>query len=529
MQEQEDKSKNRRIAKNTVFLYFRMILIMIVSLYTSRVILKELGIIDYGIYNVVGGIVTMFSFINASMSTSTQRFITFALGENNIDKLKKIFSVSLMVHICISVAIALLAETIGLWFLNAKLSIPDDRMYAANWVYQFSVFIFCANITQVPYNAELIAHERMGIFAYISIIEVVLKLLIVYLLCISPVDKLIAYAFLLLCVQLAIRTAYMLYCKKNFEECTFTYIKEWGLVKEMTSFAGWNAIGSIAWMFRGQGINMLLNMFFGPSINAAKGIATQVSNAIYSFVGNFQTALNPQITKDYAKKNVKEMEELVYNGTKYSYYLLLLLSLPICCNIDYILDLWLTEVPDYTSVFVLMTIIDGLVAIIFGTPFMTSISATGNIKNYQIIVNSCIMASLPISYIFLKLGYNVICVFVILIIISAISGMLRFYFCKRLIGFSVRNLINRVILPILSSTILTLFPTILTVYVLNDNNVLRFVITGAVSIISTLLSCWFIGLSHTEKQYVIEYIKKLQKHSHFNNTRINNRTNLASK
>lgn len=501
-------TNNRRIAKNTVFLYFRMILIMIVSLYTSRVILEELGVIDYGIYNVVGGIVTMFSFINASMSTSTQRFITFALGENNTVKLKKIFSISLLVHIGIAIIIALLAETIGLWFLNNKLSIPTERMYAANWVYQFSVFIFCTNITQVPYNAELIAHERMGIYAYISIIEVILKLLIVYLLSISPIDKLISYAFLLLCVQFAIRMAYKLYCKKNFKECTFTFIKEWALVKEMTSFAGWNAIGSVAWMFRGQGINMLLNIFFGPTINAAKGIASQVSNAIYSFVGNFQTALNPQITKDYAKKNMDEMENLVYTGTKYSYFLLLLLSLPICFNIDFILNLWLTEVPEYTSIFVIMTIIDGLVAIIFGTPFMTSISSTGNIKNYQIVVNTCIMASLPISYIFLRLGFSVISVFVILIFISAISGILRFYFCKRLIGFSVRHLVNKVLKPIFTTTTFSLIPTIIVVHLSYDNNVLKFFTTGTISLLSTLLSCWFIGLSQHEKSFVLQYIKK---------------------
>lgn len=508
MSKQIISSNNSRIAKNTIFLYFRMILIMIVSLYTSRIILKELGVMDYGIYNVVGGIVTMFSFINASMSTSTQRFITFALGENDTIKLKKIFSISLLVHIGIAIIIALLAETVGLWFLNNKLTIPAERMYAANWVYQFSVFIFCTNITQVPYNAELIAHEKMGIYAYISIVEAVLKLLIVYLLSISPIDKLITYAFLLLCVQFIIRISYKIYCKRNFEECTFTFIKEWTLAKEMTSFAGWNAIGSIAWMFRGQGINMLLNIFFGPTINAAKGIATQVSNAIYSFVGNFQTALNPQITKDYAKKNVKEMENLVYSGTKYSYFLLLLLSLPICFNIDFILNLWLTEVPQYTSIFVIMTIIDGLIAIIFGTPFMTSVSATGNIKNYQIVVNSCIMLSLPISYIFLKLGFNVISVFVILIFISAISGVLRFYFCKRLIGFSVSHLIDKVLKPIFVTTVFSLIPSIIVIYFSYGNSVLRFFVTGTVSLLSTLLSCWFIGLSQHERTYILQYIKK---------------------
>lgn len=508
MSEQISSSNNRRIAKNTIFLYFRMILIMIVSLYTSRVILKELGVVDYGIYNVVGGIVTMFSFINASMSTSTQRFITFALGEGDTIKLRKIFSISLLIHIGIAIIIAFLAETIGLWFLNYKLSIPAERMDAANWVYQFSVIVFCTNITQVPYNAELIAHERMGVYAYISIIEVFLKLFIVYLLSISPVDKLITYAFLLLCVQFSIRMTYKIYCKKKFEECSFIYIKEWTLIKEMTSFAGWNVIGSVAWMFRGQGINMLLNIFFGPTINAAKGIATQVSNAIYSFVGNFQTALNPQITKYYAKNNVGEMENLVYTGTKYSYFLLLLLSLPICININFILNLWLTEVPEYTSIFVIMTIIDGLVAIIFGTPFMTSISATGNIKYYQIVVNTCIMASLPISYIFLKLGFNVISVFVILIFISATSGILRFYFCKRLIGFSVRHLLDKVLKPIFITTVLSSIPTMIVVHLSYNNDVLRFFVTGTISLLSSLLSCWFVGLSQSERIYILQNIRK---------------------
>ena len=387
---------NKRVAKNTLFLYFRMILIMLVTLYTSRVILAELGIKDYGVYNVVGGVVMMFSFLNNCMSTSTQRFMTFALGKGDFKKLKDVFSASLNIHIVIGLIIVLLAETIGLWFVNNKLVIPEDRIIAANWVYQFSILTFCVNIIQVPYNAVLIAHEKMNVYAYISIIEAILKLCIVYLLIIVSTDKLIVYGILVFCVQLLIRAIYQIYCKRNYEECKFRLFWERDLYKQMSGFAGWNLFGSIAWLLRDQGLNIVLNLFFGPAINAARGIASQVSNAVMGFISNFQVALNPQITKNYAINNIEEMEKLSYLGVKFSFLLLFTMALPLCINIDYILHLWLVNVPNYSSIFIILIMIDSLVGNIFGVPFMTSLSATGNIRNYQIVVSCIILCILPI-------------------------------------------------------------------------------------------------------------------------------------
>lgn len=302
----QTSDNNKRVAKNTLFLYFRMILIMLVTLYTSRVILAQLGIRDYGIYNVVGGVVTMFAFLNNCMTSSTQRFMTFELGCGDMQRLKNVFAASLNIHLAIAVTIVLLAETIGLWFLNTKLVIPAERLLAANWVYQFAILSFCVNIVQVPYNAVLIAHEKMSVYAYISIIEVFLKLGIVYLLTISPFDKLIAYGILLFTVQLLIRCIYQVYCRKHYEESRFRLFWNRELYCQMSGFAGWNLFGSIAWLLRDQGVNIILNMFFGPVINAARGVATQVSGAVMNFISNFQVALNPQITKNYANGNVIE-------------------------------------------------------------------------------------------------------------------------------------------------------------------------------------------------------------------------------
>ena len=370
-------SNNKRVAKNTLFLYFRMILIMLVTLYTSRVVLAELGIKDYGIYNVVGGVVAMFSFLNNCMSSATQRFMTFELGRGDMARLKKVFAASLNIHITIGVIIVLLAETIGLWFVNHKLVIAPDRMTAANWVYQFSILTFCVNIIQVPYNAVLIAHEKMSVYAYISILEAFLKLGIVYLLVIVPADKLITYGILVFAVQLIIRGIYQVYCRRHYVESKFRLFWDKGLYKQMSGFAGWNLFGSVAWLLRDQGLNIVLNLFFGTAINAARGVASQVSSAVMGFISNFQVALNPQITKNYATGNIPEMEKLSYLGIKFSFLLLFTMAFPLCLNIDYVLHLWLVEVPDYTALFIILIMVESLAGNMFGVQLMTSLSATG--------------------------------------------------------------------------------------------------------------------------------------------------------
>ena len=472
------ENNNKRVAKNTLFLYFRMILIMLVTLYTSRVVLAELGIKDYGIYNVVGGVVAMFSFLNNSMSSATQRFLTFELGRSNMGRLKKVFAASLNIHIAIGIVIVLLAETVGLWFVNHKLVITPDRMVAANWVYQFSILTFCVNIIQVPYNAVLIAHEKMSIYAYISILEAFLKLGIVYLLVIVPTDKLIAYGILVFVVQIVIRVIYQYYCRRHYEESQFRLYWDKDLYKQMSGFAGWNLFGSVAWLMRDQGLNIVLNIFFGTAINAARGVASQVSSAVMGFISNFLVALNPQITKNYALGNVQEMEKLTYLGIKFSFLLLFTMAFPLCLNIDYVLHLWLVEVPDYTALFIILIMIDSLVGNLFGVPLMTSLSATGQIRDYQIVV-SCI-----------------------------ISGFVRFLYCRKQIGYSLMKIAKDVLLPVAGVTFLSLpLPIYVKSRWLEASTFANFLLLCLIAVAITVVVSWFVGLRAHERQTLVTVIK----------------------
>lgn len=506
-------SDNKRVAKNTLFLYFRMILIMLVTLYTSRVVLAELGIKDYGIYNVVGGIVMMFSFLNNCMSSATQRFMTFELGRGNMDRLKKVFATSLNIHITISVIIAILAETIGLWFVNNKLVIAPDRMVAANWVYQFSILTFCVNIIQVPYNAVLIAHEKMSVYAYISILEAFLKLGIVYLLVIAPADKLIVYGILVFAVQLIICGIYQVYCRRNYVESKFKLFWDKNLYRQMSGFAGWNLFGSVAWLLRDQGLNIVLNLFFGTAINAARGVATQVSSAVMGFISNFQVALNPQITKNYATGNIPEMEKLSYLGIKFSFLLLFTMAFPLCLNIDYVLHLWLVEVPNYTALFIILIMIDSLVGNLFGVPLMTSLSATGKIRNYQIVVSCIILCILPAGYVALRLGCDAPSVFYISIVFTLVSGFVRFLFCHKQIGYSLRRMASEVLLPIAGVSILSLpLPIVIKSLWLGAQTCVNFILLCFIAASITVIVSWFVGLKAHERQTLVYVVKnKLHK------------------
>lgn len=314
---------NKRIAKNTLFLYLRMFLMMAISLFTSRIILSTLGVSDYGIYNVVGGVVAMFGLLSGSITNSITRFLTFELGKKDYFQLQKVFSTSLNVMMVLSFVIVVIGEVVGIWFLNYKMNIPEGRMDAANWAFQCSLMTFVMNLISIPYNSTIVAHEKMSAFAYISIFEVIMKLLIVYSLYVSPFDKLKSYVVLLLVLSFVIRLIYGFYCKRHFEEATYHFINDKVLLKKMTSFAGWNFFGQGAYMMNNQGVNIVINLFFGVTVNAARGIATQVNNAVNQFVANFMMALNPQITKSYASGELDEMHKLVYRGSKFSYFLML--------------------------------------------------------------------------------------------------------------------------------------------------------------------------------------------------------------
>lgn len=502
------ETNNKRVAKNTLFLYFRMILIMLVTLYTSRVVLAQLGIKDYGIYNVVGGVVTMFAFLNNCMTTSTQRFLTFELGRGNMQKLKDVFAASLNIHIGIGMTIVLLAETIGLWFVNYKLVIPADRIVAANWVFQFAILTFLTNIIQVPYNAVLIAHEKMGVYAYISIVEAFLKLGIVFLLSISPFDKLIFYGILIFVVQMFIRSIYQIYCRRHYEESRFRLFWDKNLYQEMFGFAGWNLFGSVAWMLRDQGLNIVLNIFFGPVINAARGVAAQVSSAVMNFISNFQVALNPQITKNYANGNIDEMEKLTYLGIKFSYIILFFLAFPLSLNINYVLHIWLVEVPDYTALFIILIMVDSMVGNLFGVPLMTSLSATGEIRNYQIVVSTIILLIVPAGYVALRLGCDAPSVFYITIVFTAISGFARFLFCRKQIGYSLRTMVKSVLLPVFGMTLVALpLPIFIKFEYFKTDTLLSFVLLCLISVLMTFVAAWFVGLNAMEKGKLLSLVK----------------------
>ena len=348
---------SKRIVKNTLLLYFRMLLTMVVGLYTSRVILRTLGVEDYGIYNVVGGVVAMFSVLSGSLSAAISRFITFELGRNDIEKLKRVFSSAVTIQIGLSLIIVLLAETVGLWFLNNKMVIPESRLVAANWVYQFSIFTFAINLISVPYNAAIIAHEKMSAFAYISILEVIGKLIVAFTIAIAPIDKLVYYGLLIMLIAVIIRMVYGHYCKRHFVECTYRFVIDKSLLQQMFGFAGWNFIGASSAVLRDQGGNVVINLFCGPTVNAAQGIAMQVSNAIQGFVSNFMTALKPQITKSYAVGDHSYMRSLIFQGARLSFYILLILSLPVIINAQYILSLWLGTIPEHTVTFVQLVLI----------------------------------------------------------------------------------------------------------------------------------------------------------------------------
>ena len=339
---------NKRIAKNTFLLYFRMLFTMMVSLYTSRVVLATLGVEDFGIYNVVGGVVTMFAIISTSLSSAISRFITIELGKGDLRRLKTVFSTAVVIQFLMALVVVILAELIGVWFLNNKMNIPEVRMNAANWVLQFSIFTFGVNLICIPFNALIIAHERMSAFAYVSILEVSLKLLIVYLLVLMSVDKLIVYGALLLVVAIVITFAYFIYCRRHFKECKCFCRIDRFLLKRMLSFSGWNFIGASSAILRDQGVNIAINLFCGPTVNAARGMAVQVNHAINSFAQNFMTALNPQITKSFAVGDSKYMFTLIFQGARLSFYMLLFLSLPVLMSTEYILSIWLKIVPDYT-------------------------------------------------------------------------------------------------------------------------------------------------------------------------------------
>lgn len=496
----EKSSNGKRIAKNTIALYFRMIITMVVGLFTSRVILDALGVEDYGIYNLVGGFVAMFNIFRAGLLAATQRFITYDLGKGDLKEVQKTFSTSMIIFISLSILIVILAEVGGIWFIENKLTIPFDRMPAAHWVFQFSLLTLVLNLICFPYNALIIAHERMKAFAYISIFDVLAKLVLTYLVYISPMDKLIFYAFLMCLIQLIDRLIYNLYCRRNFEESKLIWSIDRIKIKRIFAFTGWELFGSVAVIGYTQGLNLLLGMFFTPVVNAARGVAVQVQNVITGFVTNFQTALNPQITKSYAADERQYMFKLVFTSSRFSYFLLFFFALPLMLEADYLLNLWLVEVPEYTVAFFRLIIITTMIDAI-SNPIITAVEATGNIKVYQIVVGSLLLMILPVAYVVLRLGGAPYTVFMVHILFSFLAFCARLIMASRATGMPKREFVKSVLLPIIMVTSTSAIAP-LCAYLFLDEGLLRFLVVGFVSVLCTLSSVYILGVRAEERTMI---------------------------
>lgn len=500
----ETDSENKRIAKNTAVLYMRMLVMMLIGFFTARVTLNALGVTDYGINNVVGGLVSMFSLLSTSLSTSTGRFLTFGLGKGDLDQLKNIFSTTINIHVILAVVVVIAIETIGVWFLNHKMTIPPERLHAANWVLQCSVVVFAIGLLSVPYNSAIIAHEKMAAFAYMTIFDAAFKLIIVAGIYYYGGDKLILLSVLMLLESLIRQAIYWIYCKRKFKECI--YCKGWNkqLSKEIFSFAGWNFIGCTAGLMKDQGVNIVINLFSGPIVNAARGIAMQVNGIINQFTGGFMTALNPQITKSFASGDLQRMHTLIYQGTRLSYFLFMLLSIPVFFEIERLLYIWLGQVPEHTVLFARLVLILSLGEII-SNALITAQVATGNIKKYQIVVGGILLLNLPVSYLLLKLGMIPEVTVVVAIVISQICMVARLWFLRSMIQLPARQFLKRVYFNVLRVTFIAVIPPAIC-YFLIAQPIIRFFAVCIVSGITSLTAIYYVGCNTEERLLVKSYV-----------------------
>lgn len=502
----DNSSNNKRIAKNTLYLYARMLIVMAVSLFTVRVTLNALGAEDYGIQNVVGGVVTMFAFLTSTMVSASQRFFAFSLGKKDYKQLSNYFTMSLWCYLGLALIIIILAETIGLWFIRTHLTIPIARMDAAMWVYQFSIITFVFSILSIPYNSIIIAREKMNVYALFGLVEAFLKLAIAYLLMVSSVDKLILYSGLMCLMMSSIYSFYIIYGTTKFEECRIKRFWDRRIFREVMNYSGWSLFGAISGVFRSQGINILLNIFFGPVVNAARAIAYQVNNAINNFVLNFYKAVQPQIVKTYAAKEMEQFNTLVFRSSRFCFYLIIFLSLPVLLETPFILELWLKDVPENAVLFTRLVIIT---AIVDSTsyPLQTSISATGKIKYFQIVTGGLLILNLPVAYLFLNYGYPAETTMYIAICISLLAQITRIFFANHYAGMSVIGYVKSVLFRIVSVVFIScLLPLVIQSF--NNEGLSRFILTSTVSLLWSGFIIWVIGITASERASLSNLIKE---------------------
>jgi len=501
---------NKRIAKNTMMLYIRMILVMGITLFTSRIILDALGEENYGIYNVVGGVVAMFGFFSSTLASSCQRYFSYYIGKNDREELSNVFRLNMSVFLLLALIILLIAETLGLWFINAKLNIEESRIFAMNCVYQCSLLSFFFSIVLVPYNALIISYEKMSAFAYISIVEVMLKLLLAILLTYLLYDKLILYAVMMLFCQVVITLYYYIYCRRNIQESQYTFYWEKNKFKEILSYSGWHLIGALSVIVKNQGVNILINTFYNPIVNAGRAIAFQVTTATDSLSNNFFVAAKPQIYKYYAQRNYKELHNLILRSSKVCFLLILIIAVPLLINTNAVLSLWLKNVPSYAVLFTQLALINAIIDSMNG-PAIASALATANIKKFEIITGTLMILNLPVSYIVLRLGAIPEMTIVVSIIISLIMIVVRAFILKELIHLSVMEYIQKTFLPLIFVSILSgIFSYFIST--LFGDNLYDIIVTSVISVCLILILFYLVCLSKSEKVVISNYVvKKIKK------------------
>lgn len=507
MESMSKTSNNKRIAKNTLMLYIRMVLLMLVNLYTSRIVLQVLGVEDYGLYSIVGAVVIFLGFINISMASASQRFLSYYQGKGVFEELSSAFNSIQVVQFIISVLIFVLGETIGVIYIEYFLNVDPAKLSAAHIVYQFSLFSFIIKTLTVPYNASIIANERMNIFALYSIIEALLQLVVVFVLQTVVDNKLVVYALMMFLSVFIVQMCYRIYCLRNFKECKFRRNWSKAVVKDVFFYSGWNLLGSLSSVAIDQGINMILNSFFGVVVNAARGIAFQVSGAVASLSGNFQQALNPQIVKTFAEQEFVMMHALVIKGTRFCFYLLLLLSIPVIFNMHYLLELWLGAVPDYTETFCKLVLINSLINAFSGSLMMGAL-ATGKIKTYQLVVASINLFNIPASILCLYFYRDPYVTVYVMIALSIIAFVARLILSGRMIGMSISLFLKRAVMPSVVVLLLSVTWSVVVDFFINDFNLWQVIARIILSVIGTVLFIAIVGVSKNERYMVLDAIKQ---------------------
>ena len=498
--------RGTKIARNTLMLYVRMLVLMLVGLYTSRVVLGALGEDDFGVYNVVGGVVSMFTIISGALNSAVSRFITFEMGKGADAQLNKVYSTAVTIQLILAAVVVLLAEPLGLWFIDNKMTIDPSRIPAARWVLHFSLLAFVINLMSVPQMASITAHEHMSAYAYIGILDGLLRLGVAFLILHSPIDRLIYYAALMAGVVLIVRMAYGLYCRMHFEECRYRPVFDRPLIREMFSFAGWNFIGVTSGVLRDHGGNILVNLFSGPAVNAARGVAVQLNGAVQGFVTNFMTAVNPQITKSYAAGEKEYMFSLVRRSSRMSFFLLFLIALPVIFNADYLLSIWLKEVPEHSSLFVQLFLIFALSESL-SNPMITAMLATGDIRNYQLVVGGIQLLNLPVSYVCLRMGAIPEVTVIVAIIISQICMWARLLMLSKATGFPVLPFLEEVYFSVLFKVVCGSLVVPLILEAAKPAGFVGFLISASVCVLWSMFVIMALGLQSDERKWIVNKIK----------------------